>query len=47
MHTLEIVFALILACLLLDQMPSAYELEGSVIVMGAVASSMFFRKKEA
>lgn len=45
--TLEIVFALILAFLLLDQMPSGYELAGSVIVMCAVASSMFFRKSQA
>lgn len=45
--TLEIVFALMLAPLLLDQVPTSYELVGCVIVMAAVTSSMFFRKREA
>ena len=43
--TLEIVFALILASLLLDQIPSSHEIAGCAIVMTAVISSMLFRKR--
>ncbi len=43
--TLEIVFALMLTPLILDQVPSIYEAAGCVIVMAAVVSSMVMSKR--